>query len=83
MFGDDPDPMVMTERFGFGTASDAHTRGFVHCTERLRFRQEGNRITRLFSEQSMKERGEHDNYERMQVLKTMTAMSADSMRMMP
>ena len=41
MFGDDPDPMVMTERFRFGTASDVHTRGFVHCTERLRFRQEG------------------------------------------
>ena len=30
MFGDDPDPMVTTERFGFGTASDAHTRGL--CT---------------------------------------------------
>ena len=56
MFGDDPDPMVMTERFGFGTASDAHTRGFVHCTERLRFRQEGKRITRLVSERSTKAR---------------------------
>ena len=27
MFGDDPDPMVMTARVRFGTASDAHARG--------------------------------------------------------
>ena len=69
MFGDDPDPMVMTERLGFGTTSDAHTRGSVHCTERLRFRKEGKRITKLVSERSTKARGGHGNYERMQVLK--------------
>ena len=58
MFGDDPDPMVKTERFRFGTASDAHTRGSVHYTERLRFRHEGKRITRLVSERSTKARGD-------------------------
>ena len=29
-FGVDPDPMVMTERVGFGLVSDAHARGL--CT---------------------------------------------------
>ena len=58
MLGDDPDPTVTKVRFGFGTASDAHTRGFVHCIERLRFRQEGKRITRLVSEWSTKARGD-------------------------
>ena len=58
MFGDAPDPTVTKVGFGFGTTSDAHTRGFVHCTERLRFRQEGKRITRLVSERSMKARGD-------------------------
>ena len=41
MFGDDPEPTVKTERVGFGQVSDAHTRGSVHFTERLRFRYEG------------------------------------------
>ena len=27
MFGDDPDPSVTTDPFGFGQVSDAHTRG--------------------------------------------------------
>ena len=58
MLGDDPDPTVTIVRFGFGTASDAHTRGFVHCTERLRFRQEGKRITRFDSDRSTKARGD-------------------------
>ena len=58
MFGDDPDPTVTKVRFRFGTTSDAHTRGFVHCTERLRFRQEGKRITRFDSERSTKARGD-------------------------
>ena len=30
MFGDDPEPMVMTERVGFGLVSNAHARGL--CT---------------------------------------------------
>ena len=57
MLGDDPDPSVMTERVGFGTASDTHSTGFVHCTERLRFRKEGKRITRFDLERSTKARG--------------------------
>ena len=81
MLGDDPDPSVMTERVGFGTASDTHTRGFVHCIERLQFRQEGKRRTRLVFERSTKAGGCR-NYERMQVLKTMMATSADAMQMM-
>ena len=27
MFGDDPDPTVMTARVGFGAVSDTHARG--------------------------------------------------------
>ena len=54
MFGVDPDPSVTTAWFGFGAVSDAHARGHVHCTERLRFRQEGKQRTRLVLERSTK-----------------------------
>ena len=33
MFGDDPDPMVMTARFGFGEVSDTGE-GAMHCAKR-------------------------------------------------
>ena len=33
MFGDDPDPTVTIARVGFGTISDAHVRGSMHCAE--------------------------------------------------
>ena len=42
MFGDDPDPMVMTVRVGSGEVSDAHTRGrleLVGCAEGLELRE--------------------------------------------
>ena len=57
MFEDDPDPMVMIVRFGFGKVSDTG-KGSMHCAKRLRFRQEGKRRTRLVSEQSTKARGD-------------------------
>ena len=56
MFGDDPDPMVMTARFGFGEVSDTGE-GAMHYAKRLRLRQEGKRRTRLVSERSTKARG--------------------------
>ena len=34
MFGDVPDPTVMTIRVGFRTVSDAHTRVSKHCSRR-------------------------------------------------
>ena len=34
MFGDDPNPMVMTGRFGFGAVSDVR-KGVGGCAERL------------------------------------------------
>ena len=81
MLGDDPDPKVTIARFGFGEVSDTGE-GAMHCAKRLRFRQEGKRRTRLVSEESTKTRGKRGNYERMQVLKTMTTTSADAMPMM-
>ena len=35
MFGDDPDPSVMTEQVGFGEVSDTR-KGSVHCAERAK-----------------------------------------------
>ena len=35
MFGDDPDPTVMTGRVGSETISNAHVRGSMHCAERV------------------------------------------------
>ena len=35
MFGDDPDPTVMTAWVGSGTISDAHVRGSMHWAERV------------------------------------------------
>ena len=43
MFGDVPDPTVMTIRVGFGTVSDTHARGrleLVGCAEGLELREE-------------------------------------------
>ena len=61
---------------------DARER-FEHCTERLRFRQEGKRKNKVGLGTVNKSKGGHGNYERMQVLKTMTATSADAMPIMP
>ena len=57
MFGDDPDPMVMTARFGFGEVLDMGE-GAMHCAKRLRFRQEGKRRTRDLMSSEKRERRE-------------------------
>ena len=43
MFGDVPDPTVMTIQVGFGTVSDTHVRGrleLVGCAKGLELREE-------------------------------------------
>ena len=57
MFGEDPDPTVTTEWFGFKGVSDARTRGSVHFTERLRFRQEGKTKNKVRLETVNKSKG--------------------------
>ena len=62
MLGDDPDPTVMTERFGFWEVSDTG-----EGSMRLQFRQEGKQRIMLVSKRSTKARGKRGKYERMQV----------------
>ena len=53
MFGDDPDPMVMTVLVGSGEVSDMHARGrleLVGCAEGLGLRHEKGETRRLFPE---------------------------------
>ena len=57
--------------------------GLMHCAKRLWFRQEGKRRTRLISERSTKARGNTTTTSECKLKKTMAAMSADAMRMMP
>ena len=69
MFGDDPDPTVMTERVGSGQVSDAREKGFCAlCIETLVW-QEGKMKNKLGLETVNESKGGHGNYERMQVLK--------------
>ena len=58
MFGDDPDPMVMTERVGFGEVFGRVQEGVDGCAERLGGQTRGTRETRLVSEWSTKARGD-------------------------
>ena len=80
--GDDLNPTVMTERVRSGQVSGAHTRGFEHFTERLQFRQEGKTKNKVGIGTVNESKGGCDNYERVQVLKTMMATSANAMQMM-
>ena len=82
MLGDDPDPTVTTNRVGYGTTF-GRAGGDRGLTREVSWFDKREPKTRLVSERSTKTRGERGNYERMQVLKTMTATSADAMRMMP
>ena len=82
MLGDDPDPTVTTNRVGYGTTFGRARGGGWLCRESQTVRQE--RIENPVRLRMVDERkGRHGNYERMKVLKTMTATSADAMRMMP
>ena len=57
MFGDDPDPTITKDRFGFGTNFGRARGGDALCKGGLRFKQEGKRRTRLVSEGSAEARG--------------------------
>ena len=81
MFGDDPNPTVTTNRVGYGTTF-GRARGGGWLAREVSWFDKREPKTRLVSERSTKTRGERGNYERMQVLKTMTTTSADAMRMM-
>ena len=80
MFGDDPDPLVMTARVGFGTASDTGE-GAMHCAKRDFGLSKRENEEQGWSRNGHESKGKRGNYERMHVLKTMTATSADAMQM--
>ena len=82
MLGDDPDPAVTTARVGFGEVSDAHARG--RCT----IQRDSGLGKRENEEQGWSRNGQRKQGGTRQLradasLKTMTATSADAMRMMP
>ena len=56
MIGDDPDPLAMTARVGFGRGF-GRARGVEYCGERLSCQMRGTRKTWLVSERSTKARG--------------------------
>ena len=68
MFGDDTNPTVTTNRFGYGTTFGRARRGGWLCREGQTVRQEGpNNLVGLGKVH--KSKGGRGNYERMQVLK--------------
>ena len=76
MFGDDPDPMVMTERVGFGTGFGRAREGVLCIVQR----GSDGRTTkeRLVSKGTTKATWRRGNYERTTGLRK----HADAMRMM-
>ena len=80
MFGDDPDPLVMTARVGSGRSFRTRLRRWSVAVQRGLNGRTTNE--QLVSERSTKAKGGRGNYEQMQVLKTMTVTKADAMRMM-
>ncbi len=82
MFGDNPDPTVAIVQFGFREISDTGE-GVMHCAKRDFSLSKWENEEQGWSRNGHESKGERGNYERMHVLKTMTATSADAMRMMP
>ena len=74
MFGDDPDPTVMTERDSFRTCARDLTKGHGG---------KGENEEQGWSRNGQRKQGGRGHNEQMRVLKTMTATSVDAMRMMP
>ena len=81
MFGDDPDPTVMTVRVGFGGVSDTHERGLTkgHGDKGFDGLREGREESGPVDLRGGQQRqGRSGNYERLRVLRK----HADAMRMM-